>query len=41
MRWNRPDETAGTTYTTAPGEPMNFHTGQVWVVLAARKPRVP
>jgi Protein of unknown function (DUF3048) N-terminal domain/Protein of unknown function (DUF3048) C-terminal domain len=33
-RWSRPSETAGTTFTTATGQPMTFATGQVWVVLA-------
>lgn len=40
-KWSRPSESQGTTFTTADGKPMNFHTGQVWVLLASKKPRVP
>jgi hypothetical protein len=31
--WSRPDAAGGTTYSFA-GQPMLFHPGQVWVVLA-------
>ncbi|GAA0406665.1 DUF3048 domain-containing protein [Microbispora corallina] len=41
MRWSRPSEKEGTTYTTADGKPMAFARGQVWVVLASRKPVAP
>jgi len=41
VKWSRPSEDAGTTYTTTSGKPMNFATGQVWVLLAAKHPRVP
>jgi hypothetical protein len=34
-RWSRPDADAGTTFSTASGQPMTFATGPVWVVLAA------
>jgi hypothetical protein len=40
-RWSRPSEEEGTTYPTPSGEPMTFSRGQVWVVLAARKPVAP
>ncbi|HEY3688491.1 MAG TPA: DUF3048 domain-containing protein [Streptosporangiaceae bacterium] len=40
-KWSRPGETKGTTFTTASGKPMDFHPGQVWVLLAAKHPRVP
>lgn len=40
-KWSRPSESKGTTFKTASGEPMNFHRGQVWILLAAKKPRVP
>jgi hypothetical protein len=32
-RWSRPSPDAGTTYTTASGEPLPFAPGQVWVAL--------
>jgi hypothetical protein len=32
--WSRPDPDAGTTFTTASGQPMTFAAGQVWIVLA-------
>lgn len=32
-RWARPEATAGTSFTTADGEPFPFARGQVWVVL--------
>lgn len=35
-RWNRPDATAGTSFTTPAGAPLDFAAGQVWVVLAPR-----
>jgi hypothetical protein len=41
VRWSRPSEKKGTTYTTADGKPMPFARGQVWVVLASRKPVTP
>ncbi|MBP2708081.1 DUF3048 domain-containing protein [Microbispora sp. RL4-1S] len=41
MRWSRPSEKEGTTYTGADGKPLAFARGQVWVVLAARKPVAP
>jgi len=34
--WSRPNANAGTTYTTASGQPMTFTPGQVWVILAPR-----
>jgi Protein of unknown function (DUF3048) N-terminal domain/Protein of unknown function (DUF3048) C-terminal domain len=34
VRWSRPKGSAGTTFTTASGQPMTFATGQVWVILA-------
>lgn len=34
VRWSRPTGSAGTTFTTASGQPMTFATGQVWVILA-------
>jgi len=40
-KWSRPSESKGTTFTTSDGKPMNFHTGQVWVLLASKKPHVP
>lgn len=40
-KWSRPSESKGTTFTTTDGKPMNFHTGQVWILLASKKPRVP
>jgi Protein of unknown function (DUF3048) N-terminal domain/Protein of unknown function (DUF3048) C-terminal domain len=36
VRWSRPTWNAGTTFTTASGQPMTFAPGQVWVVLAYR-----
>lgn len=41
MKWSRPSETKGTTYTTAAGKPMDFHRGQVWILLASKHPRTP
>ncbi|WP_063843073.1 DUF3048 domain-containing protein [Sphaerimonospora mesophila] len=41
VRWSRPSEKDGTTYTTADGSPMPFARGQVWVVLASKKPVAP
>jgi hypothetical protein len=41
VSWSRPSEKEGTTYTTADGEPMPFARGQVWVVLASKKPVSP
>jgi hypothetical protein len=35
-RWSRPRADAGTTFTTAAGQPMTFARGPVWIVLAAR-----
>jgi Protein of unknown function (DUF3048) N-terminal domain/Protein of unknown function (DUF3048) C-terminal domain len=32
--WSRPQADGGTTFTTAPGRPMTFATGPVWIVLA-------
>lgn len=32
--WNRPVATGGTTFTAPDGTPLNFATGQVWVVFA-------
>jgi len=40
-KWSRPSESKGTTFTTSSGKPMNFHRGQVWILLASKKPRVP
>lgn len=40
-KWSRETEEDGTVFTTEAGEPMNFAPGQVWVVLAARKPVIP
>ncbi|MFB4319417.1 DUF3048 domain-containing protein [Actinomadura sp. 21ATH] len=41
-RWSRPAENAGTTFTTAAGEPMTFAKGQVWMVLVNDgEPRIP
>ncbi|MEU9283465.1 DUF3048 domain-containing protein [Streptomyces sp. NPDC048275] len=34
VNWKRPTATDGTEFTTTDGTPMNFATGQVWVVLA-------
>ena len=34
--WSRPAANAGTTFTTASGQPMTFAPGQVWIVLAYR-----
>ncbi|MFB7336844.1 DUF3048 domain-containing protein [Streptomyces adustus] len=34
VRWERATATAGTTFTTPDGSPVNFAKGQVWVVLA-------
>jgi DUF3048 family protein len=34
--WSRPNANAGTTFTTASGQPMTFAPGQVWIVLAHR-----
>ena len=39
--WSRPSESKGTTFTTSSGKPMNFHRGQVWILMASKKPRVP
>lgn len=33
-RWTRPAPDAGTTFTTASGQPMTFAPGPVWIVLA-------
>ena len=33
-RWSRRNQEAGTTFTTASGQPMTFAAGQVWIVLA-------
>jgi hypothetical protein len=33
--WERPDETAGTTFTTPSGEPCRFAPGQLWVVVVS------
>ncbi|MFC0557152.1 DUF3048 domain-containing protein [Planotetraspora thailandica] len=41
MVWSRSSEAEGTTYTTADGQPMPFARGQVWVVLASKKPVAP
>jgi hypothetical protein len=41
VTWKRPSEKKGTTYTTLDGKPMPFARGQVWVVLASRKPVAP
>lgn len=41
VNWKRASEKDGTTYTTADGKPMPFARGQVWVVLASRKPVAP
>ncbi|MCC5579357.1 DUF3048 domain-containing protein [Microtetraspora sp. AC03309] len=41
VKWERPSEEEGTTYTMADGTPMPFARGQVWVVLASRKPVAP
>lgn len=41
VRWSRPSEREGTTFTTADGEPMPFARGQVWIVLASKKPVAP
>jgi hypothetical protein len=41
INWSRPDETGGTEYTLADGSPMPLARGQVWVVLAAKKPVAP
>ncbi|MDP9867241.1 MULTISPECIES: DUF3048 domain-containing protein [Streptosporangium] len=40
-RWSRETEEDGTVFTTEAGDPMNFAPGQVWVVLAARRPVIP
>lgn len=37
-RWNRPDATAGTTWTSADGTPILFAPGQVWVALTDSPP---
>lgn len=34
--WSRPAADAGTTFTTAAGQPMTFARGPVWIVLAER-----
>ncbi|MEU9980379.1 DUF3048 domain-containing protein [Streptomyces sp. NPDC050856] len=34
--WSRPSADHGTSFTTPAGRPLNFATGQVWVVLTAR-----
>ncbi|MFJ6658115.1 DUF3048 domain-containing protein [Streptomyces sp. NPDC091377] len=31
-RWDRPDAASGTRFTTEDGKPLDFATGQVWVV---------
>ena len=41
VKWSRPTDSAGTSFTTTTGKPMTFHRGQVWMVLAAKKPSVP
>ncbi|WP_232327730.1 DUF3048 domain-containing protein [Herbidospora yilanensis] len=41
VRWQRPTEEDGTTFTLADGSPMPFARGQVWVVLASRTPIAP
>ncbi|MBO3747694.1 DUF3048 domain-containing protein [Streptosporangiaceae bacterium NEAU-GS5] len=41
INWSRPDEEGGTTYTTPDGKPMPLARGQVWVVLASKKPVSP
>ena len=33
VRWSRPDETSGTTWSQLDGTPMPFKPGQQWVVL--------
>ncbi len=33
VRWSRPTDNSGTTYTTMSGQPMTFAPGQVWIVL--------
>ncbi|HEY1643385.1 MAG TPA: DUF3048 domain-containing protein [Streptosporangiaceae bacterium] len=35
-RWSRPQADAGTTFTTAAGQPMTFARGPVWIVLTAQ-----
>ncbi len=37
VTWQRPDVTAGTTFTMADGSPMPFKPGQQWVVLLDTK----
>jgi len=37
VRWSRPDEGSGTTWTMLDGTPMPFRPGQQWVVLMNRK----
>ncbi|WP_327065224.1 DUF3048 domain-containing protein [Kitasatospora sp. NBC_01250] len=32
--WSRPTDASPTTFTQPDGQPMDFHPGQVWVVLA-------
>jgi hypothetical protein len=32
-RWSRPTPDAGTTFTTADGQPMTFAPGPVWILL--------
>jgi hypothetical protein len=42
VRWSRPSEDQGTTFTTPSGRPMTFAPGQVWVVLVnAGRPVTP
>ncbi|WP_310738021.1 DUF3048 domain-containing protein [Microbispora sp. H10949] len=41
VKWSRASEKEGTVYTMADGKPMPFARGQVWVVLASRKPVAP
>jgi len=41
VRWSRASKEEGTVYTLADGTPMPFARGQVWIVLASRKPVVP
>ncbi|MET8831926.1 DUF3048 domain-containing protein [Streptomyces sp. NPDC004610] len=35
-RWDRPDASGGTRFTTDDGKPLNFADGQVWVVFAEK-----
>jgi len=36
VRWSRPDEESGTTFTLLDGSPMPFKPGQTWIVLLDR-----